>query len=186
MNPMPLPSPAIPGGISHRDRAWPRTRLPGVVLLAALATPLFAQEAPPATAPPAATATPAYDAALARRLGADEMGMRRYVLVVLKTGPNRVPDGDARKAMFAGHFANMERLAKEGKLALAGPFTEDPEGWRGLFLLAVEDLEEAKRLTATDPVIVNGEMVAEYHRWFGSAAAMLVPEVHDRIARKSP
>ena len=136
--------------------------------------------------PPAATAPPAYDAALAQRLGADEMGMRRYVLVILKTGPTRVPDGDARKAMFAGHFANMERLAKEGKLALAGPFSEDPDGWRGLFLLAVADIDEARRLTATDPVIVNGEMVAEYHPWFGSAAAMLIPEVHDTLAKTSP
>jgi hypothetical protein len=34
---------------------------------------------------------PAYDAELARALGADELGMRRYVLVILKTGPNKVP-----------------------------------------------------------------------------------------------
>jgi len=157
--------------------------LPGMLLLAALALPAHAQEATPAPAPAAA---PAYDAALAQRLGADEMGMRSYVLVILKTGPKRVPDGEARKAMFAGHFANMERLAKDGKLALAGPFSEDPAGWRGLFLMAVDDLEEAKRLTATDPVIVNGEMVAEYHRWYGSAAAMVIPEVHDRIAKTAP
>ena len=143
---------------------------------------LPAQAAEPAATPPA----PVYDAALAQRLGADEMGMRPYVLVILKTGPTRVPDGEARKAMFAGHFANMERLAKDGKLALAGPFADDPGGWRGLFLLAVADVEEAKRLTATDPVIVNGEMVAEYHPWFGSAAAMLIPEVHDTLAKTSP
>lgn len=161
-----------------------RMLLPGALLLGALAAPAFAQELPAST--PAATATPAYDAALAQRLGADDMGMRRYVLVILKTGPTRVPDGEARKAMFAGHFANMDRLAKDGKLALAGPFSEDPDGWRGLFLLAVDDLEEAKRLTATDPVIANGEMVAEYHRWHGSAAAMLIPEVHDRLAKKAP
>ena len=66
-----------------------------------------------------------------------------YVLVVLKTGPTRVPDGEARKAMFAGHFANMERLAKAGKLVIAGPFTEDPQGWRGLFVLAVESTRRA-------------------------------------------
>ena len=137
-----------------------------------------AQGAEPAATPPA----PVYDAALAQRLGADEMGMRRYVLVILKTGPTRVPDGDARKAMFAGHFANMERLAKEGKLALAGPFSDDPAGWRGLFLLAVADVEEARRLTATDPVIVNGEMVAEYHKLYGSAALMMVTEISNTIA----
>src|SRR5262245_34812254 len=54
---------------------------------------------------------PEYDAALARQLGADENGMRSYVLVVLKTGPTPVPKGEKRDAMFKGHFANIQRLA---------------------------------------------------------------------------
>ncbi|TKR33528.1 hypothetical protein FCE95_04320 [Luteimonas gilva] len=154
----------------------------GLVFAALLsALVLFPQTAPAQGAP----AKPPYDAALAKRLGADKNGMRQYVLVILKTGPKRVPDGPERKAMFAGHFANMERLAKEGKLAVAGPFGEDPDGWRGLFVFAVSDIEEAKRLTATDPAIVEGEMVAEYHRWYGSAAVMVVPETHDRLAPAS-
>ena len=131
-------------------------------------------------------AAPPHDAALAQRYGADERGMRSYVLVVLKTGPTRVPDGEARDAMFAGHFANMERLAKAGKLVLAGPFTQDPDGWRGLFVFAVADIEEAKALVATDPVVVKGEMVAEYHRWYGSAAVMQVPDVHGRLVAPKP
>ena len=130
----------------------------------------------PATAPP-----PTFDAALAQKLGADERGMRRYVLVVLKTGPNRMPDGDARKAMFAGHMANIGRLAKEGKLAVAGPFMASDSGWRGLYIFAVDSVDEAKALTDTDPVIVNGEMVAEYHPWYGSAALMATAELHERL-----
>jgi uncharacterized protein YciI len=136
--------------------------------------PAFAQdEATPATS--------SFDPELARKTGADEHGMRSYVLVILKTGPKRTPDGAGRDAMFAGHFANMERLAKEGKLALAGPFAKDPDGWRGLFVFAVGSIDEAKALTATDPVIANGEMVAEYHAWYGSAATMLIPELHRKL-----
>ena len=139
---------------------------------------------PADTGAPQAPAT--FDGELAERVGADDYGMRSYVLVILKTGPKRMPEGEARKAMFAGHFANMKRLSEEGKLALAGPFSEDPDGWRGLFVLATADLEEARRLVGTDPVITNGEMVAEYHRWYGSAATMLIPEWHERIARQAP
>lgn len=131
----------------------------------------------------AEAAPPDFDAALARKVGADEYGMRRYILVVLKTGPTRVADGPERDAMFSGHFANMNRLASEGKLALAGPF-DGADGWRGLFILATDDLEEARKIVATDPVIVNGEMVAEYHKYYGSAALMLVGETHDKIASK--
>ncbi len=137
--------------------------------------------AAPAAEPDAGMPAEGHDAQLAQRLGADERGMRRYVLVILKTGPTRVPDGPARDAMFAGHFANMETLAKAGKLALAGPFVRSETGWRGLYVFAVEDIEEARALTETDPVVVQGEMVAEYHPWYGSAAVMLIPGWHERL-----
>lgn len=130
-------------------------------------------------APPPA----AFDEHLAQSLGADAHGMRNYVLVILKTGPQRMPAGPARDAMFRGHFANIKRLADEGKLALAGPF-EDGGDWRGLFLFAVADIDEAKKLVATDPVIVNGEMVAEYRKFYGSAALMLVPQDHQKLVRE--
>ena len=141
----------------------------------------FALVAPLAAAGQAAPSPAGYDAALAQRLGADERGMRAYVLVILKPGPKRVPDGVERDAMFKGHFANMERLSKTGKLVLAGPFTKDSDKWRGLFLFAVKDIEEAKRLTASDPVILEGEMVAEFHAWYGSAGAMMLPELHEKL-----
>jgi hypothetical protein len=51
--------------------------------------------------------------------------------------------------------------------------------------LAVTELEEAKRLTETDPVVSKGEMVAEYHKYYGSAALMLVNEGHGKVAKKS-
>jgi uncharacterized protein YciI len=143
--------------------------LAGCLLLSVLA---FAQEGPrPQVADPA----------LAKRLGADERGMRNYVLVILKTGPHRMPDGPARDEMFKGHFANIKRLAGEGKLALAGPFGDKSE-WRGMFVFAVDTPEEAEKLVATDPVIRSGEMVAEYHRLYASAALMEVTGIHGKIA----
>lgn len=121
------------------------------------------------------------DPALAKQLGADERGMRKYVLVILKTGPHRVPDGPARDEMFKGHFANIKRLASAGKLAVAGPFDEKT-GWRGMFVFAVDTQEEAEQLVATDPVIKSGEMVAEYHVLYATAALMAVKEIHEKIA----
>ena len=132
----------------------------------------------------AAPPPPGFDEALAQRTGANENGMRAYVLVILKSSGTPLPKGEARDLMFKGHFANMKRLAGEGVLALAGPL-DGVDGWRGLFVLAVPDIETAKRHVATDPVIVQGEMVAEYHRYFGSAALMLVNEHHAKIARKA-
>jgi uncharacterized protein YciI len=132
-----------------------------------------------------ADAPPSFDAALAQRLGADDRGMRDYVLVILKTGPTPMPKGEKRSEMFKGHFANIQRLSDEGKLAAAGPF-DGTDGWRGLFIFAVKDIEEAKALTATDPVIQSGEMVAEYHKLYSSAALMLVGETHRKIQKPGP
>ncbi len=127
---------------------------------------------------------PKFDSELAKKLGADDYGMRQYVLVILKTGPKTMPKGKERDAMFAGHFANMKRLVGEGKLALAGPL-DGVDGWRGLFILPVNSIEEAKKLVATDPVIINGEMIAEYHTYYGSAALMEVNATHEKIGKKS-
>lgn len=137
--------------------------------------------AAPATAQ--ASANPAYDEALATRFGADEYGMRGYVLVILKTGPNKMSPGAERDEMYRGHFANMKRLSDEGKLVLAGPL-DGVDGWRGLFVFAVRDIDEAKQLAATDPVLMKGEMVAEYHRYYGSAALIGIREVHERLGKK--
>lgn len=127
-------------------------------------------------------ARPEYDAALAAQLGADEHGMHPYVLVILKTGPTPLPKGEPRDAMFKGHFANMERLAAEGKLAYAGPL-DGKDGWRGMFIFAVSTIDEAKKLAESDPVIINGEMVAEYHVHYGSAALMAVNGLHQKVQK---
>ena len=152
-------------------------RSPLAIALAALALACHAQ---------AETRTPpAYDSALARSVGADERGMRSYVLVVLKTGPTPVPRGKERDEMFKGHFANINRMAEEGKLVLAGPF-DGVDGWRGLYVFAVRDIEEARNLVETDPVVIKGEMVAEYHKYYGTAALMLVNDWHKRLVPRKP
>lgn len=130
-----------------------------------------------------APVAPTYDEALARSLGADDYGMRSYVLAILRTGPNPLSPGEERTAMFRGHFANMKRLAAEGKLVLAGPL-DGVDGRRGIFVLAVSDIEEARRLVATDPVIALGEMTADFHAYYGSAALMTINDLHGKIAKK--
>jgi uncharacterized protein YciI len=142
------------------------------ILLAAMACTAQAQVQKP----------PAYDAEPAKSLGGNDNGMRKYVFVVLRTGPNKVPAGQERTDMFAGHMANIQRLANERKLAYAGPL-DGVDGARGIFIFAVESIDEAKALVATDPVIIKGEMVAEYHAHFGSAGLMMVNQIHSQISK---
>src|SRR5438105_4319542 len=86
-----------------------------------------------------------FDAELAKRLDADQYGMKSYVLVVLKTGPKDAEfKGKERDDLFAGHLANIKRLGAEGKLALAGPFAKNDKDFRGLFIFNVLSVDEAK------------------------------------------
>jgi hypothetical protein len=138
---------------------------------------------PQATHAQASPVVKVYDAELAKSLGANDNGMRSYVLVILKTGPRKMPEGPARTEMFKGHFANIERLAGEKKLALAGPL-DGVDGLRGIFVFATPDIDVAKTYVETDPVIINGEMVAEYHKFFSSAGLMMINEVHNKIRKQ--
>jgi uncharacterized protein YciI len=135
--------------------------------------------------PPVATAgEKAYDPELAKKLGADERGMRMYVLCILKTGPKDAEvKGDERKEIFAGHFANIGRLADEGKLAVAGPFGKNDKSYRGLYIFNVATIEEAEKLVMLDPAVKAGVFVPDLTLWYGSAAMMVVSDTHRKIEK---
>src|SRR5262249_47855226 len=132
----------------------------------------------------AALAADAYDPDLAKRLGADERGMRSYVLCILKTGPKDAEiKGDERTKIFEGHFPNIGRRAGEEKLAVAGPFGKNDKAYRGLYIFAVSPIEEAEALVQLDPAVKAGIFVPELTPWYASAGMMVVNETHKRITK---
>ncbi len=135
-----------------------------------------------ASVPP--PATNGYDAALAQKLGADEYGMKQYVMAFLKSGPNRNQDAATAQALQKAHLENIGRLAEAGKLVVAGPFMDKGEV-RGIYIFNVTSIEEAQKLTETDPAIKAGRLVMELHPWYGSAALMQVNETHKKLEKKN-
>jgi uncharacterized protein YciI len=125
----------------------------------------------------------AYDAALAARLKADDNGMKTYVMAFLKAGPNRNRPPQEAQKLQAAHRANINRLAKEGKLVLAGPFADDG-ALRGIYVFDVATVAEAEALTKTDPAIQAGQLEMELHPWYGTAALMTVNDVHSKIEKR--
>lgn len=124
-----------------------------------------------------------YDAALAQKLKADDIGMKKYVMAFLKRGPNRAKDAEEAKKIQAGHMANINRMAQSGKLVVAGPFLDNGD-LRGIYIFNVESVAEAEELTKTDPAIQAGTLAMELHPWYGSAAMQEVTPIHNRIAKK--
>jgi len=125
-----------------------------------------------------------YDSVRAEKDGADQWGMRKYVMAFLKAGPNRDQSPEERAKLQAQHMENIGRMADEGKLAVAGPFLDDGE-LRGIYIFNVETVEEAEALTNTDPAIQAGSLVMELKPWFGTAALNEVNDIHKRIAKEN-
>ena len=126
-----------------------------------------------------------YDSTHARKLGADDYGMKKYWLAYLKRGPVRSQDSVTAKKLQRAHLANIMRLAKEGKLVMAGPFLDDGEV-RGLYIFDVANRDSAEALAKSDPSVQAGRLVLEFHPWYASAAIKDLAELHKRIAKKNP
>lgn len=125
--------------------------------LSLCATALIAEETKPA-APPVATASPH---------PSTPMEFDSFLLVLLVRPPN-LPDRPKPELeqLQEGHFANMKRLADEGKLFKAGP-TEDFSGRnvRGIFILKTDSVDQAREWVATDPLVKAGRLVPEFLKW---------------------
>lgn len=96
-----------------------------------------------------------------------EYTIKQYYFVMLTKGARRdeIKDTAIINKLQAGHMSNMERLSKEGKLMLAGPFGDDGN-WRGIFVFDAENEDEVRSMLATDPAIMAGRLDYEIHPWY--------------------
>lgn len=88
-----------------------------------------------------------------------------YYFTFLRRGPKwtaeKTPETDK---LQAAHMANINALAKTGKLVIAGPF-ENAGDYAGVFVFKVSSLDEARALAESDPAIKAGRLVADVHPW---------------------
>ncbi|AWA30147.1 hypothetical protein HYN48_08670 [Flavobacterium magnum] len=127
---------------------------------------------------------PVYDEALAKKLNADSHGMRKYVFCLLRTGSNTSASQQEMTALFEGHMANINKMAADGKLSVAGPFGKNDRNYRGIYIFNVDSIEEAKALTENDPAIKANVLEAEFTLFYCTAALQQIPELHEKIAKE--
>lgn len=132
------------------------------------------------------SSNPNYDSLLAQNLGADDYGMKSFIFVILKTGPNQSTDTHFINQSFRGHLDNINRLAQEGKLVVAGPLGKNDNNYRGIFILNTASIEEARQLLQTDPAVAEGLLDAEIYNWYGSAALPIYLDYSDKIWKLKP
>lgn len=128
-----------------------------------------------------------YNQTLADSLGADQYGMKGYTIVMLTTGTSKIEDKDKKAELMKGHMENIGKLAKEGKITVAGPFLEkNQRDYRGMFIFNTKSKEEAESWVKTDPAVAAGIFNYEIFSWYGSAALPLYLKHHDEIAKENP
>ena len=81
-----------------------------------------------------------------------------FLFVFLNTNPNK-PELPKEQvdSLMAGHLANIERLAKEGKILAAGPFY----GGGGIFVMATASRDTAWEWLKTDPGVRANRWIIE-------------------------
>ena len=125
-----------------------------------------------AAAGPAAAETPD------RAAGDSPAEFETYQLVLLKRPAERpdLPEEEIAEIQRA-HLAYLTRLGEEGKIVLAGPFSDqEDERLRGLALYRVGTVEEARRLASADPAVQAGRLEVEAMTWWVEKGYVAFPK----------
>jgi uncharacterized protein YciI len=98
-----------------------------------------------------------------------------YIFVFLnkKLDKTELPEEEVKKIM-EGHMANINRLAKEGKLVAAGPF----DGGGGIYIFKSNSIEQVREWVKTDPGVQANRWNIEilpYFPHYGSVCSVSEP-----------
>jgi uncharacterized protein YciI len=107
------------------------------------------------------------------QIGTTQSPEHIFVFLNKKTDKAELPEEEVKKIMD-GHMANINRLAKEGKLIAAGPF----DGGGGIFIFKSSSVDQVRDWVSTDPGVQakrwNVEMLPYYPK-VGSVCTVTEP-----------
>lgn len=159
-----------------------RTLLFGILALVVFSACQPSNPTPEIADAEASSDTIVFDSLKAAEYGADDYGMKTYVMAFLKRGPNRGLDSVKAAELQTAHLENITRMAEEGKLVMAGPFLDNGE-LRGIYIFDTPSVETAEEWTSTDPAIQAGSLLMELKPWYGSAALIEMNSLHQKIQK---
>jgi len=112
-----------------------------------------------------AFAADSHAGSVADRSPSDTPRMKQYWLVHLLRGANRTHDKATAARIQAAHIANIERLAREGYIVMAGPMGYDSD-LRGIFIMNAKDSASVAQLVMQDSAVITGRLRFEIHPWW--------------------
>jgi uncharacterized protein YciI len=95
------------------------------------------------------------------------MELESYSFVLLKRGPRASEFSDEElDRLQEQHLAHLAAMKQQGHLVLAGPFSEQTDETLRGFCLYRTDVEETRRLAASDPSVQAGRMAVDVMGWW--------------------
>jgi uncharacterized protein YciI len=86
-------------------------------------------------------------------------------LLVTPAAPAKAP-ADAAQLQL-DHLANLKRIMESGTGVIAGPIEGDGR-LRGILVLRVNSMDEARAIADTDPAVKAGQLAFEIHPWYAA------------------
>ena len=106
------------------------------------------------------------------------MEFEKYQLVILRAGDN--PPQMSREAaaeLQKQHLAHMNDVARQGKILVAGPFSDQPDKtMRGMCIYRCASIDEARELAEQDPAVKAGRLKVEVLTWNVEKGYMTFPK----------
>ena len=107
-----------------------------------------------------------------------------YHIVFLRPDPARKPlTKEEGSRIQAAHMANIHSMADRGVLVAAGPFDDKTPTITGVFFFKTKSLEEARRVAAEDPTVVEHRNTVDVLAWRGPAG---IGEEYKRLHKTDP
>jgi len=100
-------------------------------------------------------------------------GTRTYQVALFKRGPKWGKDPGEAKELQAERLQYLARLEREGKIVLAGPFT-DRGLYHSMIVFRADSMEAAKALIAEMPSIKAERLVYEIHPWLSADGIRII------------
>lgn len=102
---------------------------------------------------------------------AAQQKMTTFYLCLLVAPANPVkPPADVAQLQL-DHLANLKQIMGSGKGVIAGPIADEGR-LRGILVLRVASVEEARAIADADPAVKAGQLAVEIHPWFAADGIM--------------
>ena len=105
------------------------------------------------------------------------MELERFSFVLLRRGPRAEEFSEEElEGLQTAHLDHLAEMHRLGVMAVAGPFSEQPDETLRGFCLYTVDLEEARTLAESDPSVRAGRIAVDVFNWWTLKGAIEFPD----------